>query len=295
MGGAAFAALVYTAGDVRLLVVMYSINVFLTFSLSMFAMLRFWYQHRATRPYWRRRLGLFGAGFLLCVTILAITIYEKFAEGGWVTLVVTLLVIGLCALVRRHYRDATTKTQKLYQELGDLPHLSADSNAVPARLDPSKPTAAVLVNAYDGVGIHTVLNVLRAFPHHFDSLVFLTVGVVDSGDFKGEHAVEDLRTRTGEMLGEFVALGHRLGMPATSRMAIGTEVVAEAERLCLEVSKEFPRTTFFTGKKLFQRERWWQRLLHNETALAIQKRLQWAGKTVVTLPIRVREPVPTRG
>ncbi len=41
---------------------------------------------------------------------------------------------------------------------------------------------------------------------------------------------------------------------------------------------------------IFQRERWYDRLLHNETALAIQKRLQWAGKTVVTLPVRVREP-----
>jgi hypothetical protein len=35
-------------------------------------------------------------------------------------------------------------------------------------------------------------------------------------------------------------------------------------------------------------ERWYQRLLHNETALAIQKRLQWAGRTMVLMPIRVR-------
>ena len=94
MGGAALAALLYTRGDVGHLVVMYSINVFLTFSLSMLAMLRFWTQHRATRPEWKGRLVLFAAGFVLCVTILVITVYEKFAQGGWVTTVVTALLIG---------------------------------------------------------------------------------------------------------------------------------------------------------------------------------------------------------
>ena len=80
-------------------------------------------------------------------------------------------------------------------------------------------------------------------------------------------------------------------MPATARMAIGTEAVAEAEKLCLEVAREFPHIVFFAGKMIFQRERWYHRLLHNETALAVEKRLRWVGKTMVTLPIRVREPV----
>jgi hypothetical protein len=91
------------------------------------------------------------------------------------------------------------------------------------------------------------------------------------------------------MLGRYKALATGLGLPAVTRFRIGTEVVAEAEALCVEVSREFPRSTFFTGKLIFQREKWWHRLLHNETAMAIQERLQWAGKTMVTMPIRVRE------
>jgi hypothetical protein len=51
--------------------------------------------------------------------------------------------------------------------------------------------------------------------------------------------------------------------------------------------KDFPVVTFFGGKVVFERERWYQRLLHNETALAIQKRLTWAGATMVVLPARV--------
>jgi amino acid transporter len=294
MGGAGLAALLYTHGNVSHLIVMYSINVFLTFSLSMFAMLRFWQQHRPTRKEWRSRTVLFGSGFLLCVTILCITIFEKFSQGGWVTVVVTTLLIGLCFVIRRHYRTARHTLDQLYQELGDLPSGPPASRRTPDDGPIFRsPTAAILVNSYAGVGIHTLLNIFRAFPDHFKSLIFISVGVVDSGEFKGEQAVENLRARTEAMLQQYIALAARQGIPARGRMAIGTDVVAEAEKLCLEVAREFPQTTFFAGKLIFQREKWWQRLLHNETTLAIQKRLQWAGKTMVTLPIRVRE-TPSR-
>jgi len=290
MGSAALAALVYTIGDVGHLVVMYSINVFLTFSLSMLAMLRFWYRHRRTRPEWRTRLGLFAAGFMLCATILLTTVYEKFAQGGWITVVITILVIALCFIIRGHYRRVSATLDQLYQELGDLPHtVPARPKSAANQPDPKQPTAAVLVGSYGGVGIHTVLNVFRTFPGHFKGLVFLSVGVVDSGEFKGEHALEDLRTKTEEMLGKYVALAAGLGVPATSRMAIGTEAVAEAEKLCLAVAREFPQTVFFAGKMIFQREKWYHRLLHNETALAVEKRLRWVGKTMVTLPVRVQD------
>jgi amino acid transporter len=287
MGGAALAALLYTRGTVSHLIVMYSINVFVTFSLSMFAMLRFWARGRR-RPEWKTRLGLFAAGFGLCVTILAITVYEKFGEGGWVTVLVTGLLIGLCALVRRHYRAARASVDLLYRDLGDLPQQCVQAGPPPAGLDPRAPSAVVLVSSFGGVGIHTVLNVFRAFPGHYRNLVFVSVGVLDSGEFKGEQAVESLQRRTEDTVGRYLALAASLGVPATSRTALGTDVVAEARKLCLEVAHEFPHATFFAGKVIFQRERWWHGLLHNETALALQKRLQWAGQTMVTLPIRVR-------
>jgi amino acid transporter len=290
MGLAALAALIYTSGDVGHLVVMYSINVFLTFSLSMLAMLRLWFTHRGTRREWKRRVTLFTAGLTLCLTILLITVYEKFAQGGWVTVVITTLVIALCFLIRRHYRHVSGEVDRLYRELGDLPGVvTSPGTAVVGPLDPRKPTAAVLVGSYGGVGMHTVLNIFRSFPGHFKNLVFLSVGVVDSGEFKGEHAVENLRQRTEDMLAQYVAFANGLGMPATVRLGIGTEAVAEAEKLCVEIAREFPHIVLFAGKVIFQREKWYHRLLHNETALAVETRLRWLGKTMVTLPIRVRD------
>ncbi len=288
MGGAAMAALFYTHGDVGALVVMYAINVFLTFSLSMFAMSRYWWRDQRGHPARRQRLVLFGVAFALCASILVTTIYEKFLLGGWVTVSITLVVIAACFLTRRHYRSAAAQVDALYRELGDLPRRRHDQTPLPEP-DPRDPVAVVLVENFGGVGIHTVLNVFRTFPGHFKGLIFVSVGVIDSGEFKGGHAVEHLEERTTQVLAEYRALGAELHQPTAVRMAIGTEVVATAETLCLDVLKEYPRATFFAGQLVFQRPHWWHGLLHNGTARAIQERLQWAGHPMITLPIRVRE------
>ncbi|KDA53007.1 amino acid transporter [Thermoanaerobaculum aquaticum] len=283
MGAAALSALLYTHGEVRHLVVMYSINVFLTFTLSMLGMLRLWLGRRNSQGRWRK-VALFAAGFSLCGSILIITVVEKFRQGGWVTLAVTGCCIGLAFLIKRHYRGMAGKLAELDRTLGTIP---AGEEKVAPSLDPGKPTAAFLVASYSGLGVHTVLNALRFFPGHFRNLVFLSVAVVDSGAFKGEGELAKLRQRQEAMLAEYVALANRLGFAATSRLGVGTDVVAAAEALCLEVLREFPRTVFFAGHLIFRRERWYHRYLHNQTAFALQKRLQWQGVPVVVLPVRV--------
>ena len=248
--------------------------------------MRFWLgaRGRASSEPWLRRSLTFALGFLLCITILAIAVFERFTKGGWVTLVVTGTLVALCFVIRRHYRTTYAKLAQLYDELKNVP--PAPSEALPP-LDPKAATAAVLVASFGGLGIHTTLNIFRFFPNHFRNLVFLSVGVVDSGGFKGEGAVEDLRRQTEASLARYVELARSIGVPATSRYALGTDAVDAGEKLCLDVAKEFPRVTFFAGKVIFQREAWYQHILHNETAAAIQKRLQWAGKPVVIIPARV--------
>ncbi len=284
MGGASMAALLYTLGNVRQIVVMYSINVFLTFSLSMLAMTRSWLRGRKHKARWKRHVALFLVGLLLCGTILVITVWEKFLEGGWITLVVTGSLVVACMLIRAHYRSVAAALSTLYSQLVELP---GDPNTDPGPLAPERPTAAILVGSYGGLGIHTALKVFHVFPGHFKNLVFLSIGVIDSGVFKGEDELERLEHQTEEALKKYVRLARAMGVPATHRMAFGTDTVAEAEKLCIEVSKEFPLTTFFAGKVIFQRESWYQRLLHNETAHSIQKRLQFGGRTMVVLPARV--------
>jgi len=285
MGGLSLAALVYTGGDIHTLVVMYSINVFLTFSMALFGMTRKWYGSRRDREHWKRRTTLFAAAFALCATILGVTVVVKFGQGGWLTLVGTACFVAVCLLTRRHYRSVAGALASFYDELKGI---RPTPGVVAPEFDPKGPTAAVLVAGWGGVGIHTALSVWRVFPGHFKNLVFLSVGVIDSGTFKGHEEMDALRKGTEDMLRQYVDLARGQGIPAVYRLAVGTDAVHEAEALCQGVAKEFHRTTFFGGRVIFRRETWYQRLLHNETAMAIQRRLHWAGITMVVLPVRVQ-------
>jgi K+ transporter len=240
------------------------------------------------RPHQRRRhhhVALFLVGFVLCATILLITITEKFREGAWLTVVATGGLVFFCFRIRRHYHTVVEKLRELYAQLETLPE-HAKGSAGP--LDPNAPTAAILVSSYGGLGIHTLMNTFRAFPGHFRNVVFMSVGVLDSGEFKGENSVEALTARTEEMLKRYVDLAHGLGIPATYRMSMGTDLIEESEKLCLATAKEFPRVTFVAGKVVFKREKWYQPLLHNEVGYALQKRLHWAGHVLIVMPAKVR-------
>ena len=82
-------------------------------------------------------------------------------------------------------------------------------------------------------------------------------------------------------------MAKQFGFAADYRMNVGTEVLPEAEKLAVEISKEYPQSIFFTSKLVFQKEKWYQRLLHNETAAQLQRRFQFAGLNTMVLPIRV--------
>lgn len=293
MGLTALAALLLTHGNVHTLIVMYSINVFVTFSLSMIGMCRHWFSLRGENPLWRRRLALFATGAVLCLSILGVSLYEKVYwmfryendYGGLVTVAVTTGCVVVCFLVHGYYRRVGASLQHLNETLGRLPTSGEPNLAEP---DPYLPAAVILVGDYGGLGIHTMLNAVRFAPGHFKSFIFVSVGVIDSGNFKGTGAVEQLREHCEDSLRQYVELGQRLGMPSTSVLSIGTDAVDELEQACLEVVHKFPKATFFAGQLVFQKDTWLHRFLHNQTAVSLQRRMQWAGVPMVILPTRVR-------
>jgi hypothetical protein len=115
------------------------------------------------------------------------------------------------------------------------------------------------------------------------------VGVVDSASFQGVEEVDRVREQTEADLSKYVELARGLGIPADYRMSMGTEAIGECEKLAKEVVRDFQRSIFFAGKLIFEREKWWDRVLHNETAYALQRRLQFSGIPMVVLPVRVLE------
>ena len=288
MGGASFLMLLYTRGSVDTLVVMYAINVFVTFSLSQMGMIRYWRrpETRKRHPQWRRPLAIAVVCFVLCSFILVVNLFEKFLEGAWLTVVVTGALVGLCMLIKRHYNGVYARLKRLDQILTALP---VGSPGKPLEIQKKKPTAVLLVGGFSGLGIHSLLTIMKLFPRYFANVVFMSVGVVDSATFQGVEEVDRVREQTEDALRKYVDLARGMGIPADYRMSMGTEAISESEQLAAEVAKEYERSMFFAGKLIFERERWWDRLLHNETAYQLQRRLQFAGLPMVVLPVRVLE------
>jgi amino acid transporter len=284
MGSAAFILLLYTGGSVSALVIMYSINVFLTFSLSQFGMARFYIRNKDKDKAWKRHIVVHIVGLILCLTILFVTVFEKFGEGGWLTLVITSVVIGLCYFIRGHYIKVRRGVRQLQEILSNLP---AGAHPNPDPVDPKEMTAILLVSGYSGFGLHAWLSVIREFPKLYKNFIFVSVGEIDSGSFKGVAEIEALKASVEDNLKKYVHLARSYGFPADYRIEIGTDVVEAATHLCESLVKEFPRSTVFTGQLIFRQEHPFQKILHNETAFAIQRRLQWNGITTVILPVRV--------
>ncbi|TMQ69300.1 MAG: APC family permease [Candidatus Eisenbacteria bacterium] len=286
MGLAAAVVLLYTRGAVAILVVMYSINVFITFTLSQLGMVRHWWNTRAEQHHWRRRLSVAGIGTAVTGLILIVTSVIKFGQGGWVTLIATGVFIGYCFVVRTHYRRVRQLLSSLDEVLTNLP-LPEPKN--PPELAPDGPTAIVLVESYAGLGIHTLLNIQRLFPRHFKNFVFCSVGLVDSGQFKGAADMQALEDKVAADLERYVQLASRMGYYAEYRFTLGTDLIAELESMCMDLIKEFRRPVVFAGQLVFQRENVFTRSLHHETSFSIQRRLQFTGIQVIILPIRVWE------
>lgn len=280
----AIAILLWCRGKVSLLVVLYSINVFITFSLSLFGMCVYWArQRRKASPTWFWRLLFSFLAFAITSSILCVTLFSKFESGGWLTVVITCTVIFICMLIKRHYKMFSKKLAQLDVQLKQpIVH-----PLEPVALDPQQPTAVILVGKSPGVAMHTLLNVIRMFPRHFKNFVFLSAGIVDVESFAGQGELETMRKQVNENLQYFVDYCHQYGIAAEAYASFGTDTVEELTQMAVKVSKKYSNCIFFSSKLIFEHDNLITRFLHNETPLTVQRNLHLEGKELVILPMKI--------
>ncbi len=284
MGLSALAILLWSGGSVALLVVLYSINVFLTFSLSLLGLCIYWWRNRGVEQRWWWRLALSLIGLAVTSSILLVTLVEKFAEGGWVTILITSLVIAAGLLIRRHYGETRAQLRKVDQLFAAQETHQVES---PPALDPRQPTAVFMVGRNRGAGMHTLLWVQRLFPGHFKNFIFLSVGEVDSKSYGGVGALEKMQEEVAYSLSYFVNFCHNHGLAAAAYSAYGTDTIEELNTLALRVGQEYPDCVFFASTLIFVHDNWLTRMLHNQTAFAMQRRLHLRGMQMVILPMKI--------
>jgi amino acid transporter len=284
MGIAALLILLWSNGSVRLLVVLYSINVFLTFSLSLLGLSVHWWRDRRSVRSWKRKLALSLLGLTVAGGILLITLVEKFSEGGWVTVLITGLVVGFCLLIRKHYAETRAKLREVEKLFGQS---IKPGICLPKKLDPELPTAVFMVDENRGVGIHTIMWVLRLFPGHFKNFIFLSVGEVDTQSYNSDATIRSMQYKTENTLCYYASFCTEQGLQATWYMTYGTDPVQALDQLTQEVYQEYPNSVCFAAKLIFSNDNLLVRWLHNQTSLSLQRRLHKRGQQVVILPMKV--------
>jgi K+ transporter len=225
-------------------------------------------------------------GLLMSLSILAVTIGIKFKQGGWITLVITAVLILVCLFVRRHYSQVADMMKRLDAVMAQVQQMAGPSGP-PARRDPGAPTAVLFVRSFGGLGIHSFLNIHRIFPNYFKNFVFISVGVVDWKNFKGAEEVKNLESHISADLERYVKLANTFGFYAETVHSVEIDTLASVEERCEELQRRYNKAVFFVGKLVFEEENVFTRFLHNQTAFSIQRILQFRGIPSIVLPIRV--------
>jgi amino acid transporter len=293
MGISAIIIMAISRGSVQLLVVLYSINVFITFSISQLGMVRHWWIERNKLEHWKRNLLINGIGFVLTSFILVSVTFIKFGQGGWITLLLTGLFVLLAIKIKQHYLKTTKRLQKLrltaFSELKGALEQQICYKQYPDSIEynPQEKTAIILVKGYGGTGLYTFLRINECFKGIYKNYIFIRVGIINSKIYRGSEEFEHFKTTVKEDGKRFVKIANQFGFYGRSIWTIGTDPVEEVYRIVKRIIPMIPNPTFFGGQLVFSKTFYLSHLLHNHTIFSIQKRFFKFGIPIVIFPIKI--------
>ncbi len=299
IGIAAFFTISVTNASVDILIILYSINVFITFTLTQLGMVRHWWRHRKKEKRWFRKMLINGIGLVLCSSILVSVVYTKFYEGGWLTLVITGLFVVFCLWVSREYKKLKRQLKRLdslVSVVNESEKLGEDSIENYSQLDKkavfTEKTAVLLVNGFNGTGLHSLfaINKLIGF-ETFKNYVFIQVGNVNASNFRSTEEIDSLRDYLEKSVNTFALLMRKSGYYTETYTAIGADTIDEIIGLVPGIRKKFPNSVFFGGQIVFKSQGFMRKmvnnLLHNNILTNVQERLYDQGIAFVFLPLQV--------
>ena len=279
-----------TNGDVSFLVIIYSINVFITFSVSLLGLQVYWWKNRHKKPHWFRSFVLACSAYIVCVIILMITVFTKFFTDGWISLAITGLMISICFFFRKSYK----KHNKLKKNLDKLLEVKLSEKAeYQPEIDPNKPTAVFLINRL-GAAMHTIMWVERLFPNHFKNYVFLSYGLVDTGSFGSTNALKILQKHTNRTLKYLTHFANQRNIAASSKRGFGTQPIEDIVTMSEEINSEFNNTVYFSARYIYPKENIINRLMHSDFALMVQRRLQNIGVKMLIVPLELQNDTSSK-
>ena len=299
MGGAAALVLLATGGSVQFLVVLYSITVFITFVSSQLGMVKHYWSVRGRMKGWKRRFLVSIGALGLCTFILITVTILKFNDGGWITLLMTGMLVAVAVFVRRHYNNVAKMLKRMdnlvhaaqSSQSGSISRIFGNGGAEPAPdpvYDPKAKTAVMLISGFNGLGLHTLFSIIRLFGGIYKNFVFVEIGLIDAGTFKGEDEVENLKEHVKTELDGYVEFIRRHGYYGEGISVLSHDLVEGSAVLAPQILERFPQAVFFMGQLVFPEESFVSRLFHNNLVFAVQRRLYHLGIPFIIMPVRVK-------
>jgi len=299
MGLASLVILIISKGSVSFLVILYSINVFITFSLSQIGMVRHWYNVRKSEKQWLRKLLINGIGLILTLIILFTVTTLKFMEGGWLTLLITGIVITIASFIKIHYNSIAKKVIIVQRRLNpkmneiiSLLKLDREAEIDKIVVNKEAPTAVILVDEYSGVGLYSFFYFISSFHGIYKNIIFLKIGLVNTHSSKSIDDVEKISDTIFGDLNKYVYLAKLLGFNAEQRSSVGTSIVEEIEKITPGILKDYPNTIYVGGQIIFDGSYRLTKLLHNYTIFSIQRKLYRMGLTTIVIPVSLDDIDP---
>jgi amino acid transporter len=245
---ATFAVLLLVAfeASVTALIPLYTLGVFLAFTLSQSGMVVRWWRRR--EPGWRRGIAINGAGAVTTGVVALIVVASKFTAGAWMVVIMIPLIVALLLRVRGHYRSMRAAL--------DVPHMS------PSALEPNPPIVIVPIARLDRPAQQAI-----AFARSI------------SNDATAVHVTNDpqdatwLRERWPEW-----GSGMELVVVESPYRALIGPLLSYMNAL----QRQDPGRPILVVLSEFVPRHWWENLLHNQTALRLKLRLFTRPNTMVT-------------
>ncbi|HKY13752.1 MAG TPA: APC family permease [Microthrixaceae bacterium] len=243
--------LVAFRADVSALVPLFAVGLFASFTLSQAGMVR--HHLRLREPRWQFGLALNALGAAATFVVLCVVLFSKFGEGAWIPTLVIPSIVAVFVVIHRHYV------------------LVADS----LRLQPSdvdeivRHTIIVLVARPTRPAVHAVRYAQAMHPDHVFALT--VVGDPDEREVA---------------IAEWNALD--LGLPLEVIVDPYRDLSNTVTAFLNQADARWADDTITVIIPEFVVGRWWEQLLHNQSALALKARLLFRPNTVVTsVPFRV--------
>jgi len=257
LSAVAIALLVLFGGNTTALIPLYSVGVFISFTISQTGMVKHWLSEHSAG--WRWRLGINGVGAILTALVTVVVLVAKAPTSLLVAVVIPLLV-GMMLFINRHYRASAE-------------HLAVPTDAVlpvPHRRDRAIVPVASLSRA-----VVQAVNVARSMSDEVRAVV-----VTDHP----EHAVA-LRHAWEEQLPEVP-----LDIVESPYLALAQPTVAYLDSLDEDVDEDVAPITFVVLPQYVARH-WWERPLYNQSTKALRAALIGRPHTVVVdVPYVPRRP-----